>query len=109
MEPLDRAQDRYGRGDDTVTVEQCGTKQADRDQLRQLLGGFTGEELDDAGLEKFFSQLTVETGALPPLNVVLEASRNAATADPVEIGNQVRLYYRRSRARVAPRPVAVGQ
>jgi hypothetical protein len=53
--------------------------------------------------------LTVETGALPPLNVVLEASRNAATADPVEIGNQVRLYYRRARARVAPRPVAVGQ
>jgi hypothetical protein len=90
-------------------AERIQRDQVDRDQIRQLLAGYSGEELDDAGLEKFFSQLSVETGALPPLNVVLEASRNAASADPVEIGNQVRLYYRRARARVAPRPVAVGQ
>jgi hypothetical protein len=59
-------------------------------------------------MEQFFGQLAVETGALPPLNIVLEALRSAGNATPGEVAHQVRLYYRRPRARVAAQPVAVG-
>jgi hypothetical protein len=88
-------------------AERIQREQADRAEIQQLLTAYQGEEADEAAVEKFFSQLAVETGVLPPLDVVLTALRNAGKADPVEVGNQVRLYYRRPRPRVAPTPVAV--
>jgi hypothetical protein len=89
-------------------AERIQREQAERNQIRELLTGYGGQEADEAAMEQFFSQLTMETGALPPLNVVLEALRGAGNADPAEVGNQVRLHYRRARSRVAPTPVAVG-
>ena len=88
-------------------AERIQREQADRSAIQELLTGYNGEEADDAAMEKFFSALAVETGALPPLNVVLEALRIAGNADPVEVGNQVRAYNRRSRSRAAPTPVGV--
>jgi hypothetical protein len=93
-------------------AERLQQEQADRTEINTLLTSYSGEEADDAALEKFFSQLAVETGALPPLNVVLEALQNAGNADPSEVGNQVRMHYKRAKSRVAPAaapvPVAVG-
>jgi hypothetical protein len=90
-------------------AERLQREQADLAEVRQLLTQHSGETTDDAALDRFFSQLAVETGALPPLNVVLEALRSAGGGDPAEVGNQVRAHYRRARSRPAPRPVAVGQ
>jgi hypothetical protein len=81
-------------------------EQSDRNEIRQLLTTFKGEDADDAAIERFFAQLAVETGALPPLNVVLTAMQNAGNANPEEVGNQVRLHYRRARSRPAA-PVGV--
>jgi hypothetical protein len=89
-------------------AERLQQEQSDRSEIHSLLTSYSGAEADDAALEKFFSQLAVETGALPPLNVVLEALRNAGNAEPAEVGNQVRLHYKRAKSRVAPAPVAVG-
>jgi hypothetical protein len=89
-------------------AERIQREQTDRGEIRQLLATYAGEEVDDAAVETFFSQLGVETGALPPLHVVLEALRNAGKSDPVEVADQVRQYYRRPRARAAASPVAVG-
>lgn len=88
-------------------AERLQREQQERNDIRQLLTTYSGEEADDAALEKFFSQLAVETGALPPLHVVLGALQNAGNAETTEVGNQVRLHYRRARSRVAPAPVAV--
>ena len=88
-------------------AERIQREQTDRADIRQLLSTYSGDEVDDAAVETFFSQLGVETGALPPLHVVLEALRNAGNANPVEVADQVRQYYRRPRARAAT-PVAVG-
>lgn len=81
-------------------AERLQRERAEREEIRQCLSRYAGADVDDAAVETFFSQLAVETGALPPLNVVLEALQNAGTADPVEVGNQVRLHYRRARSRV---------
>jgi hypothetical protein len=89
-------------------AERIQREQVDRSQIQQLLSTYSGEELDDAAVETFFSELGVETGALPPLHVVLEALRNAGNAKPVDVADQVRQYYRRPRARAAPVPVPVG-
>ena len=89
-------------------AERIQREQTDRNDIRQVLSGFAGEELDDAAVETFFSQLGVETGALPPLHVVLEALRSAGNANPVAVADQVRQYYRRPRSRAAASPVAVG-
>lgn len=89
-------------------AERIQREQSERGDIRQLLSTYAGEELDDAAIEKFFVQLAAETGALPPLHVVLEALKNAGVANPAEVGNQVRAHYRRARSRVAPTPVAVG-
>jgi hypothetical protein len=89
-------------------AERIQREQAERSEIQRLLASFGGNEMDDASLDQFFSQLAVETGALPPLNVVLEALRGAGSADPIEVGNQVRLHYRRARSRVEPTPVPVG-
>jgi len=89
-------------------AERIQREQTERSQIRELLTGYNGQEADDAAMDGFFSQLATETGALPPLNVVLEALQSAGSADPSEVGNQVRLHYRRARSRVAPTPVAAG-
>jgi len=89
-------------------AERIQREQQERQEIRTLLSTYNAEEVDDEGVEKFFSQLAVETGALPPLNVVVAALQGAGKADPSEVGNQVRQYYRRSRARTAPAPVPVG-
>jgi predicted NAD/FAD-binding protein len=59
-------------------------------------------------LMAFFEELGVETGALPPLHVVLEALKSAGNSKPSDVADQVRLYYRRPRARAGGVPVAVG-
>ena len=89
-------------------AERIQREQTDRNEIRQILTTYAGEEVDDAAVETFFSQLGVETGVLPPLHVVLEALRNAGNANPVEVADQVRQYYRRPRTRAAASSVAVG-
>jgi hypothetical protein len=99
-------------------AERMQQEQTDRAEIRTLLGSYSGEEADDAAMEKFFSQLAVETGVLPPLHIVREALQKAGNATATEVGNQVRLHYRRAKSRpmqaraepapVAPEPVAVG-
>jgi hypothetical protein len=89
-------------------AERMQREQQERVEIRQMLSSFREEEIDDTAIEKFFSQLAVETGALPPLNVVLAALQGAGNADPSDVGDQVRQYYRRSKSRPAPAPVPVG-
>lgn len=89
-------------------AERIQREQADRGEIQQLLAQYAGAEQDDAATEKFFQELGVETGALPPLHVVLEALKNAGNAKPAEVADQVRQYYRRPRARAVAAPVAVG-
>ena len=84
-------------------AERIRREQADREAIRQLLSSHAAEEADDQTLERFFARLSEETGALPPLSVVLEALRNAGTHDPPAVADQVRLYYRRATSRA---PVA---
>jgi hypothetical protein len=88
-------------------AERIQQEQARRSDIRQLLTSYRGEEADDGAIDKFLSDLSVETGALPPLNIVVEALQAAGNADPVEAGNQVRLYYRRARSRPAEAPAVV--
>jgi hypothetical protein len=87
-------------------AERLQQEQTDRAEIRTLLSSYSGEEADDAAMEKFFSQLAVETGALPPLHIVLEALQKAGNATATEVGNQVRLHYRRAKSRPMPAPVA---
>jgi len=89
-------------------AERLQREQADRGEIQRLLTGYSGNEADEAALEKFFTELAVETGALPPFNVIVTALQSSGNADPIEVGNQVRLHYRRARSRQAPIPVAVG-
>ena len=93
-------------------AERIQRDQADRAEIQQLLSSYGAQEVDDEAVREFFAKLEVETGALPPLNVVVIALRNAGTADAAEVGNQVRLHNRRARGRPAgsppPTPVAAG-
>ena len=99
-------------------AERLQQEQTDRAEIGTLLASYSGEEADDAAMERFFSALAVETGALPPLHIVLEALQKAGNATATEVANQVRLHYRRAKSRpmpapvapapVAPEPVAVG-
>jgi len=87
-------------------AERLQQEQTDRAEISTLLSTYSGEEADDAAMEKFFSQLAVETGALPPLHIVREALQKAGNATATEVGNQVRLHYRRAKSRPMPAPVA---
>jgi hypothetical protein len=93
-------------------AERIQRDQADRTEIQQLLSSYSAQEADEESVKEFFSKLEVETGALPPLNVVVIALRNAGTADAAEVGNQVRLHNRRARSRppgsAPPAPVAAG-
>ncbi|MFN8522153.1 MAG: hypothetical protein U0821_03510 [Chloroflexota bacterium] len=72
--------------------------------LLQTLARVNGSELDADAYAKFLNDLTQETGALPPLDRVNEAVNLAGSLDVVKIGAQVRMLYRRSRARPAAAP-----
>lgn len=78
-------------------AEQRRHEASQRDELRQQLSALRGEEADEQALKGFLSALERETGALPPLNVVLEAMREAGSARPEAVGDAVRRYYRRAR------------
>lgn len=83
-------------------AEQRQREDQSRETLRGLLVGTTGGEVDDERMDKFFADLTVEVGALPPIERVVEAVQAANSAEPSKIGDQVRLLYRRPRPRPAP-------
>jgi hypothetical protein len=66
------------------------------------MAAVSGAEVDDEGYDKFLKDLAEETGALPPLNRVIEAISLANSLDPAAVGSQVRVLNRRAR----PRPQA---
>ena len=68
-------------------------------EMRRLLSEYRGEEIDDAGMDAFSKALAEETGALPPPRIVVDAIKEAKTADARKIGDAVRAYYRRPRPR----------
>jgi len=83
-------------------AEQRRRDDADRQEVVDALQGYrAGEAVDEEAITAFFAQLTEEVGALPPLRVVLHALRAAQTDQPAKVGDQVRVYYRTSRARRA--------
>jgi hypothetical protein len=75
-----------------------------REQLQKLLVTVTGGEADAAAFDKFLADLTVEVGALPPLERVVEAVRLANSAEPAKVGDRIRELYRRPRPRPAVLP-----
>jgi hypothetical protein len=81
-------------------AEQRRRDEEDIAEMRRLLGELTGQPMDDAAMDSFSRALAEETGALPPPRIVVDAIREAQTADPRKIGDAVRAYYRR------PRPMA---
>lgn len=70
-------------------------------EMRQLLGEFSGQEIDDAFMEAFSRGLAEETGALPPPRIVVEAIKECKCVEPRRIADAVRAYYRRPRQRPA--------
>ncbi len=85
-------------------AEQRRREQTQREDLRSAYEAVIGEPADDERMTLFLNELTVETGALPPLGIVLEAVRAAATSDVRRIGDEVRAYYRRPRTPTTPPP-----
>jgi len=73
-----------------------------REQLNALMASKSGAEFDQAVYDKFLSDLTVEVGALPPIERLIEAIQLADSLEPDKIGQQIRTLYRRR-----PRPAAV--
>jgi hypothetical protein len=71
----------------------------DIDEMRRLLAEFSGQEVDDPFMESFSRGLAEETGALPPPRIVVEAIKEAKSAEPRKIADAVRAYYRRPRQR----------
>jgi hypothetical protein len=75
-----------------------------RDELLALLATHTGAEATNEVFDKFLTDLTVETGALPELGRVVEAVKLADSIEPAKVGNAVRQLFRRGRARPAGPP-----
>lgn len=88
-------------------AEQRRRDETERQEILNALQEYRGAAVDEEAIEAFFAALTEEVGALPPLRVVLHATRAAQTDQPDKIGDQVRVYYRSARAR-KPQPVAAG-
>ncbi|MGI9145882.1 MAG: hypothetical protein ACR2IK_04935 [Chloroflexota bacterium] len=84
-------------------AEQRRKDEDDIVEMRQLLAEFGGESaiVDDEAMEAFSRALAEETGALPPPRIVVDAIKEAHSADPRKIGDAVRAYYRRPRPRPA--------
>lgn len=74
-----------------------------RERLQKLLGSTGDDEAAGQGLEKFLADLSIEVGALPPLERVVQAVELAHSTEVFKVGQQIRQLYRRSR----PRPAAV--
>jgi hypothetical protein len=68
-------------------------------EMRTLLAEFSGQEIDEQFMETFSRGLAEETGALPPPRIVVEAIKEAKSAEPRKIADAVRAYYRRPRPR----------
>jgi hypothetical protein len=83
-------------------AEQRRRDEEDIAEMRQLLSELSGKVMDDQAMEAFSRGLAEETGALPPPRIVVEAIKEAQSADPRKIGDAVRAHYRRPR----PRPPA---
>jgi hypothetical protein len=79
-----------------------------RDELMALLTQYTGAESTPEVFDKFLSDLTVETGALPELGRVVEAVKLAKGIEAAKVGNAVRQLFRRPRPRPAGAPGAPG-
>ena len=75
-----------------------------RDELLALLAQHSGAEATTEVFDKFLTDLTVETGALPELGRVVEAVKLADSIEPAKVGNAVRQLFRRGRARPAGPP-----
>src|SRR5436190_22883198 len=75
-----------------------------REQLQGLLTTVGGLEVTPEVYDKWLSDLTVETGALPPIDRVVEAIRLANSIEAAKVGNAVRQLFRRPR----PRPAGPG-
>jgi len=80
-------------------AEQRRRDEEDITEMRRLLAEFSGQEIDDHYMETFSRGLAQETGALPPPHIVVEAIREAQSAEPRKIGDAVRAHYRRPRPR----------
>jgi hypothetical protein len=80
-------------------AEQRRRDEEDIAEMRRLLAEFSGQEVDDRFMETFSRGLAEETGALPPPHIVVEAIRQARSAEPRKIGDAVRAHYRRPRPR----------
>ena len=80
-------------------AEQRRRDEEDIAEMRRLLAEFSGQEVDDQFMETFSRGLAEETGALPPPHIVVEAIREAKSAEPRKIGDAVRAHYRRPRPR----------
>ena len=87
-------------------AEQRKREEQDIAELRRLLAEHRGEEMDDAAMQQFENSMREETGALPPPHIVVEAIRQAGSADARKIGDAVRAYYRSRRSRPAGPPPA---
>ena len=86
-------------------AEQRRRDEDDIVEMRRLLAEFGGvESVDDEAMETFSRALAEETGALPPPRIVVDAIKEAQSADPRKIGDAVRAYYRRPRPRPARLP-----
>lgn len=85
-------------------AEQRRRDEDDIVEMRQLLAEFSGVEIDDTFMETFSRGLAEETGALPPPRIVVEAIKEAKSAEPRNIADAVRAYYRRPRPRPATAP-----
>ncbi len=84
-----------------------------RDELLALIATHGGVEATPEVYDKFLSDLTVETGALPEIGRVIDAIKIAKSIEAAKVGNAVRALFRRPRPRPAgapaggpPRPVA---
>ena len=85
-------------------AEQRRRDQEQRQQVGAALAEIRLAPVDEDELAAFLKDLSVETGALPPLNVVVEALHAANSADIRAVGDQVRAYYRRPRRSEPPAP-----
>ncbi len=72
-------------------------ERAQREEVRQALAQVRGGEVDEQTLDRFLADLAVETGALPPMPVVVHAVRAAASENPSAVAGAVRAYYRTPR------------
>jgi hypothetical protein len=80
-------------------AEQRRRDEDDIVEMRALLAEYSGQEIDDQFMETFSRGLAEETGALPPPRIVVEAMKEAKSAEPRKIADAVRAYYRRPRPR----------